>query len=932
MKKRFFSMLLVLCLLFTSLPVLAETPVRSAVVINQMGVERRATVYEIDGDMLFSAQDLADFSAHELEITGNKVSFTRGRKTVTVDANKNELTCSLSKGKTELVNPVMQVDGKYYISGAQLLKWLNVGMHFKKGKMFVNPNPVSIWDTDGELSDYAFTVKNCAQIMGISESKVKEILKQKDLNKKGYYDLLDAFFLDQSMTDKSTALLQEQVEVVSELTEYADICIEIFYPSMKYLAVFENIGKVSQKLLRLTMYCSLFQENNTAKLEIMSSLIKTAKKNGNKDLAKAADDISDTYTDFWQGLLFTGADELSKEVKGLLDEKAISSPGIFKEEEGGSSGIFDEEAFSSKEILKAIKVLWVDDKLSSKMLKRYPGYKELAAIALDYCEGGPGTGGYSDLKEYVHHALLYLYATEQSYRVMVQYMFDNRYDQDQIDKMLIKAGKAEGQYGFYLTALAYLTSDRIDHLSHRDDYDLVRMSFGNLTTRSDEVPEVHLAEMMAGLAAFKDMGITDLQWTMLDADGDGAEELFLYGSCSENTMEPSTMILDGSTLGIFTDTDEAYTGVTQSSANGCVYIEKKDSQPCLHQVTIYVWNGQRWAPVMDKEVIDGVSSVYHVGGAEVRRSEYDRAYNALSLWVMPEMECFDFDEVYQEGDAQTIFSVFDEYYPRRAGKTKVVAHDVTGDGLDDRIIFLWDAAAVWQEGLTKDTCFGTETPCTFDDRALTVIVAEDEYDYVRLRVCRLPRDNDEVEVLEDGTLVVSGIEYVYQPFGLPYQEDMWVDDGYFDMTDLLGVGPDLVESTLDVYHEWGEPQIGTAEGEWYGEHMAITYLQFHDDGAPENYVIDLSLNNFYNNPVPVYQYLTSDMPAWEILAGLPVQDGWSEPEALLGYEGDVFAWQHEAWFYKPETDKYYLVTILTTDADGYEPPMSIMFSDGNFAW
>lgn len=186
MKKRILSLILALCFLCPSMPAMAEVPVCSSVVVNQMGVERRVTVFEIDGDMLFSAQDLADFSAHELEITENTVSFTRGRKTVTVDVNKNELTCSMSQGKTELVNAVMYVDGKYYISGAQLLKWLNMGMHFKDGKMFINPNPVSIWDTDDELSDYAFTAKACAEIMGVSESKVKELLKQKDLNKKGY--------------------------------------------------------------------------------------------------------------------------------------------------------------------------------------------------------------------------------------------------------------------------------------------------------------------------------------------------------------------------------------------------------------------------------------------------------------------------------------------------------------------------------------------------------------------------------------------------------------------------------------------------------------------------------------------------------------------------------------------------------------------------
>ena len=166
MKRRLISLALVLCFLLPWLPAFGAGKVyRASILVNKLGDERRVTVLVADDDILFAASDLAYLSDHKLTIKKNNLSLQRGKKTVTVNVKANELTCNLSKGKTKLKQSVVHMDGEYYLSGAQLLEWLNVATHFKKGMMIVMPNPVSIWDVTNKLSSYGFSTKDCAKII-----------------------------------------------------------------------------------------------------------------------------------------------------------------------------------------------------------------------------------------------------------------------------------------------------------------------------------------------------------------------------------------------------------------------------------------------------------------------------------------------------------------------------------------------------------------------------------------------------------------------------------------------------------------------------------------------------------------------------------------------------------------------------------------------
>jgi len=910
MAKRVLALILIICCLLTACPALADNARRGSVVVNKLGSERRVMVFVDGKDVLFSAEDLAEFSDHQLQIKNNKVTLQRGRKTLTVDVNKNELTCSLSKGKTKLEKAVVKADGTFYISGAQLLNWLNIRVGYRDGKLFVSPNPASIWDITGKITDDGFSTKACAQIMGISEKKVKKILDRKALKQRDYYDLLDDFFLDQSMTDTSTALLREQMDIVTNLGKYADFCIGLFYPPLSGKTSFEDLGKIGEKLVRLTVYASLFMENNSTKLEIMESLHASAKKEGNKALSEAALDVYYSYMSFWRGLLYRGNDFNLKDT--LLE--------------------LVPENLDSYDLIIATDLLVVDDRLSSQWLNRYPGYNKLAKLAEKECKNGPNTKDFGAMKHYVYHAMLYYYAAEQCYRGMIQYMIEQRYAADKIDQMHIKAGRAEALYGHYLTALAYLSSDRVEHSHHANDYELNTRAFmSHLDIRSGESSAVHIPEMMNGLAALKAMDIPSLHWTVLDNDADGEDEIFLWGYCGKDDFHESIMVLDGSTLGIYTDRGDTQADTAQSRRNNRFYIVEEYSVPYLFEESLYEWDGDTWSPFISQKKVSGVSADYFFNGVSVSEEQHKTAKKSLDLSSF-DLECPDYDDVYQPGSPQTILKEVDNYYMGYSVGSSVYPFDLNGDGTRDRLILLPNAFNAFQRGMRKDLCTGTETPFKFKDKALTVITAEDVTDSVRFRVGRLPMKNGQFELQPDHSLIVDGVSYIYQPFGLPFQEGCYPvyedeDESGFEMLiDLLGATPRKVEEMVDFYSEWGEPNLGVAEGEFYGEHVSITYARYYDPNVKNNVVCELSLNNFNNSSVPVCQDTVLNQPAIDIMAALPVLSDWGFPEPLFGYEGDVFGYTYENVFIHPKSGVLYKVTILCSEMDGMDSPVSIMFS------
>lgn len=744
------------------------------ITVNLSGYERRVQVFTWEEDLLFSAGDLAELSGFVLKITPEQVSFTRGSKEIRVERSTGKLTCPLVRGSKILKSPVLELGGQIYLSGAELLPWLNVGMKFEGGTLYMVPNPVSLWDFAGEinLKDYGFSTEKCTQIMGISSTKLDAIIymdrhyssvvflpmpDRKDFaSKQQYYELLDDFFLDQTASDLAVTYISEGVEVTAEFLKSVGMLLDVLLPGIGQ--ALETVGEIGKGVMRYMTYCSVFDTDNTMQLAMMRSIYSCRDYNYNDNLVEAVGAIIDTYTDFWKGMLYqTGYDLVNAEVAHM-------------------------ESLSGIDLYRAFKLTWTDDSVDNTKLKRFSCYRTLSGTGMQVYLKGWGSGNHTDIQNYICHAMLYLYASEQCYRGVIQYMIDNSYnegyDLDMVRQMKNVAAENDKLYAKFLSAALYISYDLVSFKSHSADYEKLVQSFANLELQRESYGIARTAEMAVYMAALLDMNIPGLRWTMEDVDEDGAYEYILEGFFQEyNMLEPSVLVVDGMHMGMFTSLGAAGMGGLTRSADGSRYFVRYGYYSAMNQAEmIFAWNGGRWSTILrwENEVVESGGeftnqSTCFIGTDPVQEEEYYSALEQLELEDSFELANANPLEHTVPGDAQENFKVLDSYYENRKGCQQILSQDLDGDGDTDRVYAILGAADMWKENAAMEECHGAEIPFLFRDMALTLVVAENLGDSVRLRVCRLPGDGDFSPVtIVEGHLMYKDESYQYQAADTPF--------------------------------------------------------------------------------------------------------------------------------------------------------------------
>ena len=745
------------------------------ITVNLSGYERRVQVFTWEEDLLFSARDLADLSGFVLKSTPEAVSLTRGAKEIRVERSSGKLTCSLVSGSKILKSPVLELGGETYLSGAELLPWLNVGMKFEDGILYMVPNPVSLWDFAGEinLKDYGFSDQKCTEIMGISSKELNAILYMERNDSvifsalnledfaetKEYYELLDDFFLDKSGSDAAIAELTEGMDVVTGLGSGVGQILDVMVPGLG--EVLDTLGDIGKGAVRLYTYCTVFEADNTMQLNIMRSLKACRNYQYNQNMLDAVQQIIDTYTDYWSGLNYQTAYDLAQcEVENL-------------------------EELTGQDLFRAFKMNWTDAKIDNTWLERFGCYRNLSGIGLQVCRKGWGSGNFTELENYICHAMLYLYMSEQCYQGIIQYMMDNGYREgftrDMVLEMYRLAYRNDELYGKFLAASMYISYDRVSFKTHSGDYEMLVQSFAHLQLRQSDYGPARTAEMAVYMAALQDMNIPGLRWTMADIDRDGAYEYILDGFFQDaNPWEPSILVLDGMHMGMFTPLGAAgMAGLTQAEDGGMYYVRYGYYSAMEQAEMIFAWNGGRWSPILrwegTVEEIDGeyrTLGTYQVDGREADQEEHDRVLLELNLEDSFELSNADPLEHTVPGDPEENFKLLDRYYEDRDGYLQTLSADLEGDGDSDRVYAILGAADLWKENAAMEECHGGEIPFLFRDMALTLVVAENLGDSVRLRVCRLPGEGDATPVtIVDGQLLYQGNFYHYQTQGNPFPEE-----------------------------------------------------------------------------------------------------------------------------------------------------------------
>ena len=165
MMKRMLSLVLAVCLLLALAPAAhglnGMNELKSVRILAWQEDFRLLDIYQDGDDLLMRAEDLSWLTDQPYTEYEDIFSFTRGSKTVKVDAKSNLIYLAGAQHGIYLANSCHKIDGTWYLPAASVLPWLNTRILVKDGTLQAMPNMFSLWDVVGEfdLADYYMALR-----------------------------------------------------------------------------------------------------------------------------------------------------------------------------------------------------------------------------------------------------------------------------------------------------------------------------------------------------------------------------------------------------------------------------------------------------------------------------------------------------------------------------------------------------------------------------------------------------------------------------------------------------------------------------------------------------------------------------------------------------------------------------------------------------
>lgn len=799
MNKRILSLLLAAVMLCACFPVTAraaetDAPVAVTVWHDEL---RRLMVYERGEDLLFRASDLAWMSGFAMEQGGNYIRFTRGSKTVEVYTDKNGIT-AMNRGQAiAMENDCLEAGGEWYLSGASVLPWLNVQCSVSAGVLYTLPNPVSLWDhiADFSLSDYTFDFEDSCKKLGCNPKLVRASsylihngmkgILDLDLNFDGqtilsterYYNLFDDMIQDATAVDAAVA---EAMDFFDQYVALFSVFAAVFPETAALVEGITLINDLSHILLEYDTYIRTFETDHGMKLQMLQSLLDNSRYSDNKNMLSAAKQIISSYQNRWDNVRIRG-------IYFVIDEAMDTITGN-----------------------QLLELLQMADLKVGDVYERIDWVSPYCTIA----KSGKrvynnGFGDYSEetLRDAVCHAMLYLYAVEENYRTMAEYSaVKHKGTVDDRRDFTAAADAAEAAYSQLLADAVYLADDACDYASRREAAAQMLQLLADVnreTPPTGAAAAVEAAIYLAGLHE-NSIAVTDWEmpfWTFTDLDLDGSGELLCqyswggFSAAEYAVLDPGGMYLGTyAPNGAAGDSCMVHSGSTGQLCMFSGYYSAMNQAECY-----YGWNGAYWdelAAWTTDVSIDAAGNAqqtqtFWVGGEKVDSGAYDDAVAALDpsdgyVWDNPDL----LDQTFA-GDPFDLFYQIGDLLTRRSGFVTQENMDVNGDGTKDRIFVLLGACDRWTVH-----CANANDLFRFEDRGVTVVVAEDLGDRVRVRTCRL---DEPVEYLleqapDSAAALADAVSFENGRMNVGDNVFLYQDDGTVFIREPVAAEPDFLVS------------------------------------------------------------------------------------------------------------------------------------------
>lgn len=536
MSKRILALLLVLALLVPVIPQSARAEELQRVIITTVSEwDDPLVVYAGDFDLYFSEEDLMLLSyEYDYYNDGKTATYTRGSKNIIIDLAKGKFTVRMG-GKNPFSRtmdlPMEKIGDVWYYSGATLLPWLNVNVSVADGKLVVIPDEYSYWDIYGklDLSKYSLDLgellkqyswkSKVVKAMQYYSDSTSQALQEKmglddEYNSSGedYFDVLEWYLLD-------TAHTEYMVEAICDNINYFGDYAGMTLPDIELLSLLFDIFDFVDEGIVFAVHYYAFTTQHDDRMQLITEILNSSPDDiYTKQVITGAELASDTYSNWWHGVL-------NKYVLNL--DEALASLLIDKIQDKLSNNLITDA------ILLAMDISSKEIKSLNRRIELMPALVNLYYVGREVYESNYSqhTLNLSDLR---CHGILSLFAAAENYRTLATYSEEHRlYD---LAKKYRSLAEECDHWISQLNACAlsqvndsfnYRNGSTWENDKSRYTDDLMAM-FMELDYY--EIPPEGLESVEYGmfLAYAEELSLEDLNWKLLNREG--SDGFVLYGN------------------------------------------------------------------------------------------------------------------------------------------------------------------------------------------------------------------------------------------------------------------------------------------------------------------------------------------------------------------------------------------------------------------
>ena len=466
------------------------------------GEKQRYSIIQKSNDVMFSGEDLSKISGYTYSVKQNEAIFKRGYKEIKINLSNNTYTVITAAKRLTFDNKIINKDGIYYFSAAEMLPWLNVGCVVDKGIIYVDVDENSYWDIYEDFNNskwnMVFDFEECCRELGESSKELSAMSYLKDESLVGiildhvwipgtsttvgvnteYIEIFEEMFEDSERINETIDEMVDGSEGIKAYLELADSVegLADLSEEIKFLDGVTKELKILEDAENFLSYLCLLEKDNTERMMWLEYLVSRKELSASEQMISAAQEVITLYdndvrfTDYGKKILYAMADNV---VDAVIDK--VTGAGTIKK----VLGLMDLYTATNPDWVSGVNKISKYDQIAQEGLMVYV----LESDKFDT----------KAIESQRSHAMLFLYSSECNWRVMADYAKTRNYELSKVYTEI--AEEAETWQAKMLLCAKSTVNDSLGYGTNNDDkteyINALKNKFSNMNIKDDnsETPE-----------------------------------------------------------------------------------------------------------------------------------------------------------------------------------------------------------------------------------------------------------------------------------------------------------------------------------------------------------------------------------------------------------------------------------------------------------